>query len=74
MGKNKTNIIVSVLTKHIKVNKDLYKSFNFSHKQQKYRLKEYLIDILNVLKTGVSWRDLRSHIYSYIGIPFTKYM
>jgi len=63
MSKNKTNIIVRVLTIHIKNNKDLYKSFNFSRKQQKYKLEEYLIDILYVLKTGISWRDLRSHIH-----------
>lgn len=60
----KTNptLAIKLLVKHIKSNQILYKSFNFSHKQQKYSLSEYLIDILYVLKTGIAWRDLRSHI------------
>ena len=40
----------------------LSKSFNFSNVHQKYFLTDYLIDILYVLKTGIAWRDLRSHI------------
>jgi transposase len=58
----KNDIIVKLLMKHIKTNDKLYKSFNFSHKRQKYKLSEYLIDILYVLKTGIGWRDIRSHI------------
>lgn len=58
----KINIIIKVLSRFIKSNKQLCKSFDFSHKQQKYNLEEILIDILYVLKTGISWRDLRSHI------------
>ena len=49
------------MIKHIKSNCKLYKSFDFSHKQQKYKLSEYLTDILYVL----NWyclEDLRSHI------------
>lgn len=39
------------MTAHIKTNKNLYK------------LSEYLTEILYVLKTGISWRNIRSHIY-----------
>ncbi len=44
-SKNKS-FIVDVLIKHIKSYKCLYKSFDFSHKQQKYNLSDYLIEIL----------------------------
>lgn len=56
----KNDLIIKLLIEHIKDNDKLYKSFDFSHKQQKYKLYDYLIDILYVLKTGISWRDLRS--------------
>ena len=55
-------LIVKLLTIHIKQNKGLYKSFNYSHSKQKYKLSEYLKEILYVLKTGISWRDIRTHI------------
>lgn len=58
----KNNLIVRLLICHIKSNKKLYKSFNFSNIHQKYSLDDYLIDILYILKTGIPWRDLRSHI------------
>lgn len=58
----KENIIIKLLIKVIKDNKELYKSFNYSNRLQKYDLKDYLKDILYVLKTGIGWRDLRSHI------------
>ena len=60
--KTKNELIIKLLTIHIKSNIKLYKSFDFSHKQQLYKLSDYLTDILYVLKTGISWRDLRSHI------------
>ena len=60
--RNKNDLIIKLLIIHIKNNEKLYKSFNFSRKQQKYELSDYLIDILYVLKTGIAWRDLRSHI------------
>ena len=53
---------IRVLVRHIKSIPKLYKSFNFTNKHQKYKLDEYLTDILFVLKTGIAWRDLRSHI------------
>ena len=59
---NKNDIIIKLLVKEVKNNKELYKSFDFSNKLQKYDIKLYLTDILYVLKTGVSWRDLRSNI------------
>jgi hypothetical protein len=46
----------------IKSNDILCKSFNFSRKQQKYKLSDIVEDIMYVLKTGISWRDLRSTI------------
>lgn len=58
----KAGVILKLLIRYIKSNKQIYKSFDFSHKQQKYTLREILVDILYVLKTGISWRDLRSHI------------
>jgi len=60
--KTKNELVIKLLLKHIKSNVKLYKSFDFSHKQQLYTLSEYLTDILYVLKTGIAWRDLRSHI------------
>jgi hypothetical protein len=60
--KPSNNLFLKLLMKHIRSIPKLVYSFNFSHKQQKYNLSEYLIDILYVLKTGIAWRDLRSHI------------
>jgi hypothetical protein len=56
------NLILKLSMKHIRSIPKLAKSFDFSYKQQKYNLSEYLIDILYVLKTGIALRDLRSHI------------
>ena len=41
---NKT-LIINVLVKYIKSHPALYKSFNFSRKQQKHTLNDYLDDI-----------------------------
>jgi hypothetical protein len=60
--KPSNNLILKLLMKHIRSIPKLAKSFDFSYKQQKYNLSEYLIDIFYVLKTGIAWRDLRSHI------------
>lgn len=60
--KTKNELVIKLLIKNIKSNCRLYKSFDFSHKQQKFKLSEYLTDILYVLKTGIAWRDLRSRI------------
>lgn len=43
---NKRTLIVKLLVRHIKSNKDLYKSFNYSRTQQKYSLSEYLDEIM----------------------------
>jgi len=63
---NKNKLIIKVLIKHIKSFPKLYWSFNFSNKNQLYQLyqlSDYLSEILYVLKTGISWRDDRSHIH-----------
>ena len=60
--KSTNDLIIKLLTKHIFSIPKLSKSFDFSHKQQKYILSEYFTDILYVLKTGIAWRDLRSNI------------
>jgi putative transposase len=60
--KTKDSIKIKLLIKEVKKIDELYKSFNFSHKQQKYSLFEYMTEIFYVLKTGIAWRDLRSHI------------
>ena len=36
--KAKNELVIKLLIKHIKSNRKLYKSFDFSHKQQKYKL------------------------------------
>ena len=60
---NKNKLIINILIKHIKSFPKLYKSFNFSNKNQLYDLADYLTEIVYVLKTGIAWRDIRSHIY-----------
>lgn len=60
--KSINELVIKLLVKHIKEEAKLYKSFDFSHKQQKYKLSDYLSVILYVLKTGISWRDIKSHI------------
>jgi len=62
MKKSKTNLSVLLLIAHIRSKPKLYKSFNFSYKTQKYTLKKILIDIVYIMKTGLSYRELRSHI------------
>ena len=68
---NERLLIESVL--NIQSNKILNNSFNFSHNRQKYKLSEYLYEIFYVLKTGIYWRDIRSHInWNSIYKVFTK--
>ena len=62
MSSKSNNIIIKLLVLNIKSNKSLYRSFNFSHNRQKYKLSEYMHEIFYVLKTGIAWRDIRSHI------------
>jgi len=56
------NLAIKLLIKEVKLIPKLYKSFDYSNVHQKYSLTEYLTDILYVNKTGIAWRDLRSHI------------
>lgn len=58
----KNNIIVNIIIRYIKSKPKISKCFYFSDKQRKYKLKEYLIEILYILKTGIAWRDTRSFI------------
>ena len=54
--------LIKLIANKVAEHPKLSKSFNFSNVHQKYFLTDYLIDILYVLKTGIAWRDLRSHI------------
>ena len=58
----KNSLTLKILIRYIKSHKSLYKGFNFHYTTQKYTLTEILTEILYVLKTGISWRMLRSHI------------
>ena len=60
--KNKNSLCIKLLIKHIKSKELLYKSFNFSYKTQKYKLEDILGEIIYLMKTGVSYRMLRSDI------------
>ena len=62
MARKKDSLIVNLLIRHIKSVKSLFKSFNYSHNQQIYKLRDYLTEILYVLKTGIAWRDIKSNI------------
>ena len=62
MSSKSNNQIIKLLVLNIKSNKSLYRSFNFSHNRQKYKLSDYIHELSDVLKTGIAWRDIRSHI------------
>jgi len=62
MKSRKNDIIIKLLVRHIKSEKNLYTTFDHSSVHQKYSLESYIIEILYVLKTGISWRDIRSTI------------
>ena len=73
MKRNKCDIIIELLVRHIKSNKNLYKAFDYSNTHQKYSICDYLKEILYVLKTGISWRDNRSPInWNSIYKTYTK--
>ncbi|MBC8308056.1 MAG: IS5 family transposase [Pelagibacterales bacterium] len=59
---NKEGIIIKLLIKEINKIDDLKRSYGNNYKSQKYQINEILIDIFYVLKTGIPWRALRSHI------------
>ena len=54
--------IVSLLHKTIINNNKLGKLYVRKHTNQKYTLTEILKEILYILRTGISWRNLKSHI------------
>jgi transposase len=56
-------LVIKLLIAKIKKIPKLWTSFNFSYKSQKYKLADILTEILYVLKTGISWRMLRSPIH-----------
>lgn len=60
--KTENQKLVDAIICEVKSNRRLYKSFDFSNVRQKFDLSAYLTDILYVLKTGISWRDLKSVI------------
>tara|TARA_B110000977_G_scaffold14025_1_gene17501 strand:- start:52 stop:858 length:807 start_codon:yes stop_codon:yes gene_type:complete len=59
---NKESIVIKLLIKEINNIKDFKKTFNYHYKSQKYDIRDILIDIFYVLKTGIPWRALRSRI------------
>jgi transposase len=52
---------IEILTKTINQT-FLVNSYNYTYPNQKYSLSEILNDIMYVLKTGISWRNIRSNI------------
>ena len=59
----KHSLIVRLLAKEIRSITTLYKSFNFSHRRQKYTIEEYITVILYVNRTGIPWRLVNSFIH-----------
>lgn len=55
-------LTIKLLKIHIMSDKILNKSYNFKYHTQKYTLDEILKEIIYILKTGISYRNLRSHI------------
>lgn len=54
--------IIKLIVKEVENIPKLAKSFDYSNPLQKYSLEEYLNEIIYVLKTGISWRDLKTQI------------
>ncbi len=61
MENNKFSFI-KILKKIILKNKILNKSFTNNYSNSKYSLDFIISEIIYVLKTGISWRNLRSSI------------
>jgi transposase len=59
---NKQLMQIKLLILHIKSKPDLYRCFNFTYRTQKYKLSDILTDIIYIMKTGISYRNLRSVI------------
>ncbi len=60
--KNTKFSFVEILRKIILKNKILNTSFTTNHSNSKYSLDFIISEIIYVLKTGISWRNLRSSI------------
>ena len=59
----KTSIITICLLKYTILNHSILRnSYIKKHPNQKYKLDDILHDILYILKTGISWRQIRSNI------------
>jgi transposase len=56
------NSFKSLIKDIIKNNKRLNNRYFKCHPNSRYKIDDILDDILYVLKTGISWRDIRSHI------------
>jgi len=56
------DIYKHILLENIKKNKRLNSLYFGNHKHQKYCYNEIINDILYLLKTGIPWRQIRSHI------------
>lgn len=59
---NKRSMQIKLLIAHIKSQPELYKCYNFTYRTQKYKLDDILTDIVYIMKTGISYRNLRSAI------------
>jgi transposase len=58
----KISLAAKLIIKFIEENKYIHKQFYFKDTQRKYSLVECIDEILYVNKTGIAWRDIRSHI------------
>ena len=54
-----TDLIKDIILRDTALNK----KYTLNHPRTKYTLDDILIDILYVLKTGIPWRSMRSHIH-----------
>ncbi len=59
---HKVSLSAKLIMKYIEDNKDIRKHYYFKDSQRKYPLVECISEILYVNKTGLAWRDVRSHI------------
>ena len=67
------SLTIKLLKRHIMSNKILSKSYNFKYHTQKHKLDDILKEIIYILKTGISYRNLRSNInYNTIYYNYCK--
>ena len=55
-------LLTNALKNVILLNGSIGKFYNIKYPNSKYLLEDIIKDILYALKTGIAWRDLRSHI------------